>query len=174
MSGAVVVSANNWLWISNCLKHAEHMMVGALLVGTIAMGWLWWGNWPKVPLAAVTLISTDVQTAMVPVGGTLEVLAQFKKNRDDCHNGRVIRHVSNAAGTWIKVDDRIVERRVTVDLAPKTLPIKVPMIDLTTGKPVAPGLWSLNTLVLYDCPYHGKLQTLDDTITTPPFEIVAK
>lgn len=174
MNGVVVALTRNGWCLGELYKYVEHILVGSLLIATIAMGWIWWSNWPKTPLEAVTLLSADVQTATVPAGGTLRVLSKFLKNRSDCHNGRVTRHMAKADGVWITVVDQRPVLRAVADREPQLIERKIPLVDVETGLPVPPGLYSMVTTVFYDCPHLGKLRTLDDTISSQPFEVVAR
>lgn len=168
MTGAALMFGRHAtsIWLERLVAVAIALISLSLLFANLQYG----SNEKLSP--AVELLSAEIQSPTVLSGGDLEIMYFFEKKRDDCHNGRIQRHVWNSDGVWIMVADAEQAKQAPAKPHPQSIKLKIPLVSMTSGESIPAGVWSLNTRVSYDCPYNGEAIVLDDTIDSPPFEVV--
>lgn len=150
--------------------------VSLTVVCTLCVFWILYliqhqGRNPGVE--SVTLVEAKTSRDLYEPGEIVDITYLFMKNRDDCNDGHVVVHAWNTKGEWIPVKDEPITRRAPMMSQAQNFDDEIPLVDVENGEPVPEGVWSLSTLVMYDCPVDGEFVVLDDDISTAPFEIVA-
>lgn len=110
----------------------------------------------------------------IELGATYPVTFEFEKIREDCGNGRVVRHMWNieTGDNYLIEDIRTVQSPVghgkfRAEL--KTVPLDPIDRDL-----MRPGTWRIDSLISYTCPTQaGEEATRDEPFSTPPFKVYA-
>lgn len=150
----------------------------ALIILNVA---LWMVNIPhqaEIVSLRRPVIITDIvpEESVIKMGDPYRYTVHFQKTRDDCSNGRLVRHMWEIeSGRFYKVEEiatvqaKASEEVVPIYLETPTMPLAENDLHL-----MRPGFWMIRSTISYDCPTPAgqDLKQRDTNFDTPVFEVV--
>lgn len=159
------------------MMHAIRMLLYGLCVASVtSVIWMWQlSSIPEAVSIRNPVIITDViqHTDRVPLGGEYDVTFRFSKVRDDCVDGKVVRHMWGNNGMYTyKIQDQPVVVHGVVDEADIRVMLPTAPLDQRDRRFQKPGVWSIKSTVRYMCPSpDGGMEIKEENFTTPAFEV---
>lgn len=98
------------------------------------------------------------------------------KIRDDCENGRILRHMVEINNGWFYITEEIESLQLPVGVRPLNLVMSTTPRDPTMRELMIPGVWEIVTKVTYDCPdgEGGEKVERDYKFKTPTFTVLER
>lgn len=109
----------------------------------------------------------------IPLGQPFGHTVYFDKIRDDCEDGRIVRHMWNVeTGRVYLVEDRPTVRAEVGENIPIYLRTPTKPLRPEDNYLMGPGVWSIKTLITYRCPTpDGILVPRETSYSTPVFTV---
>lgn len=109
----------------------------------------------------------------IPIGSDYMIKLIVDKLRDDCENGRLVRHMINVETGDFYVTEKTDALQLPLGAHPFRLVLSTKPLDEKDLPLMQPGIWEITTRVVYDCPdgNDGPIER-DFKFSTPPFSLV--
>ena len=109
----------------------------------------------------------------IPVGSDYTIKLIVDKLRDDCENGRLVRHMVNIETGDFYVTEETDVLQLDAGVHPLRLVLSTKPLNEKDLPLMQPGIWEITTRVVYDCPdgSDGPIER-DFKFSTPPFSLI--
>ena len=170
---------NTRFWFdANNKSHLAYLVLSVLALN--AAGWAFFSpQRADVVSLRKPIVIVDVVPAQdaIELGHPYRHTVHFEKTRDDCSDGRLVRHMWNATdGRFYKVEEiKSVQAPASNKVASISLDTPTNPLSAQDAHLMAPGSWLIRSTISYDCPVPGsnELRQRDTSYDTPVFEVVS-